>query len=416
MVSGTITFVLHCWEVTLELAPSLLLGLLVAGLLHRWVPEGRIRRHLGGRGWRPVLLAAAMGVPLPLCSCGVIPAALLLRRQGAGTGAVLAFLISTPQTGVDALLVTAGFLGWPFALFKWAAALVTGVLGGLLVEWFRGRSEEDRREREGALPQAPERQGVLRYAFFDLLGSLDRWILLGVLLSALIGTVIPAGSLAEVPWIQGWGGLGLVLLISLPLYVCSTGSVPIAAALLGAGMPSGASLVFLMAGPATNTATVGAIGSLLGRRALVIYLATVATASMLLGAFWGGILPTGGGLAMRHVHGSSSLWRILAATVLVASLLFLRVNAALSWWRRRVSARDESQFCAMMLQGVRCQRCQQKVGEILQRHGRNLLTCDLETGWITCSGGTPPDQVLREDLRKAGYDPVAVGPEEPPRT
>ncbi len=126
-------FLLNLWQVFLDLSPSLLLGLLLAGMLHVYLPKGLIHRGMSRPNLTSALRASLVGVPMPLCSCGVVPAALALKNEGASKGATTSFLISTPQTGVDSLLVSASFLGWPFALFKLAAAFLTGLIGGSLV-------------------------------------------------------------------------------------------------------------------------------------------------------------------------------------------------------------------------------------------------------------------------------------------
>ena len=127
-------FLDNIWNLMLELAPWLFVGTVMASLLHIWLPPDFINRRLGSGGPSSVLRAVVFGVPLPLCSCAVIPAAVSLKKEGAGQGSALGFLIATPQTGVDSILVTASMLGWPFALFKVVAALVTGVVGGVLAD------------------------------------------------------------------------------------------------------------------------------------------------------------------------------------------------------------------------------------------------------------------------------------------
>ncbi len=285
-------FVAALWQVLLELAPSLLLGLLIAGLIHVYLPTGFIHRGLSGPNLTSVMRASLVGVPLPLCSCGVIPTALGLRNEGASKGATTAFMISTPQTGVDSILVSAAFLGWPFALFKLAAAFVTGLVGGALVN--RLTEPDPPRAQEGLDADARDRPrgpyAVLRYAVFDLLGAIDLWILAGVVVAALIPVLLPADFFASQAWSQGIWGMLVMLAIALPLYVCTTGSVPIAASLIAAGLPAGSALVFLMAGPATNVATFGAVYRTLGSRILVIYLATVITLSLGFGLLFEGLI------------------------------------------------------------------------------------------------------------------------------
>jgi len=257
-------------------------------------------------------------VPLPLCSCGVVPTALGLRKEGASKGATTAFMISTPQTGVDSLLVSTSFLGWPFALFKLAAAFVTGLVAGGLVNRFT--------ESDGAFGEKPGTsgeeaggegmRGVLRYSLFDLLAAIDIWIVAGVLAAALITTFIPPDYLAEQTWAHGIAGMLLVLAVSIPLYVCTTGSVPIAASLIAAGMPAGTALVFLMAGPATNVATLGAVYRALGVRVLAIYLGTVILMSILLGLGFDSLLQDVEPAAHAHAHAHGVDWMATGSALL----------------------------------------------------------------------------------------------------
>jgi len=281
MLDAVARFPAALWQILLELSPSLLLGLFIAGLVHVYVPAAAIHRRLSRPDLASTVRASLLGVPLPLCSCGVIPTALGLRKAGASPGATTSFMISTPQTGVDSILVSAAFLGWPFALFKLAAAFATGVVGGVLVN--RLTPAEAGADGETTLNSSGGDRGVsgaIRYAVLDLLAAIDLWLIAGVLVAALITTLVPADFFVGQSWAQGLVGMLVVLAISLPLYVCTTASVPIAASLIVAGMPAGSALVFLMAGPATNVATIGAVYRTLGASVLGLYLGTVVVMSL----------------------------------------------------------------------------------------------------------------------------------------
>ena len=290
-------FLSSLWDVMLALAPWLLLGAALSGVIHVLLPSDFVRRHLTGRG--SVIKSVILGVPLPLCSCGVIPAGLGLKKDGASDGASVGFLISTPQTGVDSILVSAAFLGWPFAIFKLVAAAVTGLVGGVLTEQFGGErydlgstdDEQDSSEQSGLAT------GITHAD--DLIQSIWGWLAVGVVVSAAITTFLPANALSN--W-TAWGPvitMITVLVVSLPLYVCATASVPIAASLVAGGMPTGAALVFLMAGPASNVATIGAILKGFGPRILGIYLGTIIVGSVGLGILfdtWYSATLTGSGM------------------------------------------------------------------------------------------------------------------------
>jgi len=312
------------WDIVLELAPWLLLGAAVAGTLHVLMPRNFIRRHLGGRGAWTTVKAAVVGVPMPLCSCSVIPTGLGLHRDGAGRGATVSFLTSTPQTGVDSVAVTAAFLGWPFALFKLAAAFVTGVVGGIATNAVTHDDTATGLEPGEEEASRPSRSlaDAWHFAVGDLLRMIWRWLVFGILVSAAISVAVEPGSLT----FDGMGGglvaMLLTLAISLPLYICATASVPIAAALVHAGLPTGAALVFLMAGPATNVATIGALYRVLGGRSTAVYLVTIVVGSVGLGLAydaWIGLEAVS--LGAGHEHGGHGSWWAIASAVALCALI-----------------------------------------------------------------------------------------------
>ncbi len=299
------------WQVWLQLSPWLLLGAAAAGALHVLLPRDFARRQF--RGYGGVAKAVALGVPLPLCSCGVIPAALGLKKDGASDGAAVGFLISTPQTGVDSLLVSASFLGWPFTVFKCLSALVMGLTGGAVTESLHTEAKGIEGFEDAPAPQSTV--GFLEH-MVDVIRPIWKWIVFGVVASAAITVWIPPGAIA------GWSNIhpavsGLAALaIALPLYVCATASVPIAAALIAQGMPTGAALVFLMAGPATNIATIGAVKRAFGGRVLAVYLATVVLGSVGLAYVYDAFIPFEALGSLAHEHAQP--WWAWASAVLLA--------------------------------------------------------------------------------------------------
>lgn len=307
------------WRILLELSPWLLVGAAIAGLLHWLLPADFVKRWMQGAAgvWRGVLV----GVPMPLCSCSVIPVGLGLKKQGASDGATVGFLISTPQTGVDSVLVTASMLGWPFALFKVAAATVTGLVGGWLTDAVSAppKPSLDLPILE-PIPAPRTFRNAVEYALM-ILQMVWRWLLVGVLISAAIEVWLPPelfGSLAA----SSGGRLGAMLValaVGIPLYVCATASVPIAAALVASGLPTGAALVFLMAGPATNVATIGAVYRILGGRVLAVYLGTIIVGSIGGGLLFEHLLPAST-ISSAHIHHHEhfSWWNTVSAIVVVA--------------------------------------------------------------------------------------------------
>ncbi len=327
------------WQVVLDLAPWLLLGSLVAGMLHVLLPKDFLKRQFSGPFG--VFKAVGLGVPLPLCSCAVIPVGLSLKQSGASNGATVAFLISTPQTGVDSILVSASFLGWPFAIFKVISAAVMGVLGG----WWTDRPTY-RQLGQTSLPilapddssvaKQPNRLVSLLAHSLELLRSIWRWLLFGVIVSAAITAFVPTGALAGLVGGNPFAAMFVTLVIALPLYVCATASVPIAAALVASGLPVGAALVFLMAGPATNVATIGAVYRTLGRRAAGIYLSTVIIGSIVCGWLFG-FLVEAQAPHLAHTHDTANWWSVGSAVLLLAMIS----GFALQEMRRLVSSPAE---------------------------------------------------------------------------
>lgn len=399
------------WQVMLELAPSLLLGLLIAGLMHVYLPTGFVHRGLSRPNLSSVTRAALIGVPLPLCSCGVIPAALGLRNEGASKGAATAFMISTPQTGVDSILVSAAFLGWPFALFKLVAAFLTGVVGGALVNRL-GQTDPDEARPGGSHSSGPapdvRRKGMgpaLRYAVFDLLGAIDLWILGGVVVAALITIALPGDYFASQAWSQGLLGMLVVLAISLPLYVCTTGSVPIAASLIASGLPLGSALVFLMAGPATNVATFGAVYRALGASVLWIYLATVVSMSILFGLLFDSLL-LGPGTAIPHDHPHGGPdWLATTGAVVLTGLLALLAGRRL-WRRFAVGAPVEADL-TLRVEGMSCGHCVNSVRTALERvDAVSEAVPDLASGLVRIRGERLDASRLVAVIEQAGFQVV----------
>lgn len=388
------------WAITLSLAPWMLLGMAIAGALHVLLPRDFVRRHLAGRGG--VLKAVALGVPLPLCSCGVIPAGLGLKRDGASNGATVGFLISTPQTGVDSILVSGSFLGWPFALFKVLAAAVTGVAGGVVT------NAVDRDDAVVA-PAAPACgvdggrgfRDALDHALM-ILSSIWRWIVFGIVASAVIEVLVPDA------FFTGLASYGAVvpalaaLAISLPLYVCATASVPIAAALVAGGMPAGAALVFLMAGPATNVATVGAIYRALGRRALAVYLATIIVGSLAAAFVFDFVLdPTV--VTALHEHGEGAWWAVACAVVLLGLLAWFALGDLRGLLRRGAAAPADEPALEVGVSGMHCGGCVAKLEKALRAEdGVDGVEVTLEPGRAVVRGSIERGRVV-EIVERLGF-------------
>ena len=327
------TFFSNLLELSLEAAPWLVLGLIIGGLIKVLIPTEFLQRHLKDSGPLSIIKAALLGAPLPLCSCGVIPAALGLRKAGASKPATVSFLVSTPETGVDSISISYALLGPFMAIARPVAAIVSAITAGLLV----GKAEDrehvqaeliSARENgccdsssvkkdsccstetaatdgcctassidstalsccgtDAAQEQKPENLtqkswSGIRYAFTQLLDDIIIWLIIGLAFSAAVKTFLPPSFLSE--WGSGLPAMLVMVVIGIPMYVCATASTPIAAGLMMAGISPGTALVFLMAGPATNISTLGIIGKELGRRSLTAYLTGVGVIALASGLF-----------------------------------------------------------------------------------------------------------------------------------
>ncbi len=294
-------YAMSCWDVLREAAPWVLLGFAAAGAIHAFVPAESLARHLGGRGPGSVLKAALIGIPLPLCSCGVLPVAAGLRRGGAGRGATASFLVSTPETGVDSIAVTWALMDPLMTLLRPVAAFVTALAAGLAANLL---PEESAGPTVGQLAPAGAAGGcaggccngqcaapgpapsrlAAGWAFVrdDLLPDIGPWLLLGVLVAGLIAVLVPESALAALPGGE-WASMLGMLVVAVPLYICATSSTPVAAALVLKGLSPGAALVLLLAGPATNAATIAVVGRILGRAAVPVYLGAIVACSLAMG-------------------------------------------------------------------------------------------------------------------------------------
>ena len=293
-----ITFIENTLGLTLLSAPWLLFGLIAAGLLRAWLPMELVGKLLGGSGPIAVTRAALIGAPLPLCSCGTLPAAFTLHRSGASRASTTSFLIATPETGVDSVALSWVLLGPLLAIIRPIAAVISAITAGLLVGFTENDSPPQRANTEScsntsccssksdtqsAQPASLTQRTLsgLHYAFSDLLDDLSIWLAIGMLAAGLVVTLVPPAALAE--WGSGLGTMLLIMLISVPMYVCATASTPLAHAMLFAGMSPGTVLVFLLAGPASNLAGIILVKKELGQQALIAYLIGVGGISILLG-------------------------------------------------------------------------------------------------------------------------------------
>jgi uncharacterized membrane protein YraQ (UPF0718 family)/copper chaperone CopZ len=401
------------WAVLSEMAPYLLFGFLAAGVLSVLISPRFVSRHLGGRGVLSVLKASAFGVPLPLCSCSVIPVATSLRRHGAGKGATTAFLISAPQTGVDSILVTFSLLGGVFAVFRPIVALISGLVGGVLVELVDrdcdtcaapGAGDDDPRDPRG-LGRRMIR--ALHYGFVTLPEDIGRALLVGLVVAALISALVPPDFFATA--LGGAMGGGVVamlimMLLGVPMYICATASVPIAAALMAKGVSPGAALAFLMTGPATNAATIVTVWKIMGPRTGLAYLVTIMGTALVAGLTLDAIFqmpsvphPPAAGMAMIP-H-----W--IGATAAVVLLAMLAVGVVRPLLRRRGKAAGAAPSLTLRIGGMTCGHCVRRITDALGAcRGVQSVNVDLAAGQAVVGGADLKASELAKVVQDLGYD------------
>ena len=348
------------WFILKEMGLYLLFGIMLAGFLSPFISRvsafGKRKTEN-----QEILLYSLAGIPLPLCSCSVLPFALGIRRQGGSRAASLAFLTSTPQTGVDSILVAAAFFGLPFALFKMAIAFISGAAAGASEILFKPRSTEkvtasgkecspsqcgceSGASREGKR-ESFSLKGALLYGYNEIFRDIAGMLSIGILISAAIALLFPLGSLAGLG--NGVLAYGAVLLLSLPLYVCATSSIPIAWSLVSAGLAPGAAIVFLIAGPASNASTLGVLSREYGTASTLRYLILLILISIGAGVFFDRFMP--GSLIKLGDAGSENSnqlfgFALTAAGILLGGmLLFEGIRGIVSKLFRKKSAVSDPQ-------------------------------------------------------------------------
>jgi hypothetical protein len=424
------------WVLTNEMSPYLLLGFLLAGIMHEFLPSTLYTNHLGKNNFKSVFLSALFGVPLPLCSCGVIPTAMGIRREGASKGATVSFLIATPQTGVDSIIATYSLMGLPFAIIRPIAAFLTAILGGTLVNkieapstlplWGSASTQRSQEEKNKTLPQkaiAESEQlvtegkvgkswkGAFTYAFIEMMEDIGKWLIIGLVIAGIITAAVP-GS-----WFTAFQGNTLfsilfVLLFSIPMYLCATGSIPIALALMMKGLTPGAALVLLMAGPASNVASILIINKVLGRKTLAVYLFSIIAGAIVFALGIDYLLPSEWFTAplayMQDCCAEQPGWFNILCTILMIALLINALSPHKLFGHHHCHCHDceDNAQCSMVndqcsmeikVNGMTCHHCAANAQKaIASVEGVTQVSVSLEEGMAYIEG-----DFNTNDIRKA---------------
>lgn len=314
-----------------ESAPFLLMGLLLAGIIRLLIPDQWINKVLGKNS--SVVTAALIGTPLPLCSCSVIPAAMGIRRAGASKASTASFMVATPETGVDSIGVTFALMGPIMAIARPISAIISAIVAGQLVRSWDIETPPKSEEIKSCCKKAnssttpisvlDKSKAVIQYGYGKLLSDFMGWLLIGLFFAALIQTFVPASLLTE--YGNGVMAMMLIVLVSIPMYICATASTPIAAGMMLSGISPGAALVFMLAGPATNIATLMVVKNELGLRSLAGYLTGVISSALIMGLAFDAFLEYFNitiAVQMGHHDEMTSLLYSIAAVILAALIIF----------------------------------------------------------------------------------------------
>ena len=391
------------------MSPYLLLGFLIAGVLHVFVPKRFYTRYLSRDNKLSVLWAALLGVPLPLCSCGVIPTAVGLKNDGASKGAVASFLIATPQTGIDSILATFSLMGLGFAVTRPVAALVTGICGGILVNRL---VKKDTAEMNAGQCAVTSEKGnrlwrVLRYAYFDMIQDIGLRLTFGLLIAALIQVAVPDEfflTFGSQPLLQ----MLIILVVAVPMYICSTGSIPVAAALMMKGLSPGAALVMLMAGPAVNIASILVVRKSMGSRFTWIYLLTIVVFSILFGllvnaiGIGADIMPACGEVTCCPSETTTpDVFHTICSVLLVLFIIIALSMKFLSKFKKQEAVEGTVIYS---VEGMHCNHCkaacEQSVGKV-----KGVVSCEATpTANTLVVSGSASDDDIRKAVEQAGFE------------
>ncbi len=420
------------WQTAQAMAPWLLFGFLVAGVLSLAISPALVCRFLGRvAGKKAVAMAVLIGVPLPLCSCGVLPLAASLKRGGASRGAIAAFLISTPQTGIDSFFATGSLLGWFFALTRPLVAAITGLIGGVAIQSFDDEipltptaTQSKTDALKGVLKKCV---AALQYGYGTLMKGVAPALMIGLLISALILVFVPEQFFNNSLLGNDWIAFPAMLLIGMPMYVCSTASIPVALALMAKGISPGAALIFLIVGPALNGASLAVLLQLLGKKCMAIYLLTISIAAVLAGLAFNAIeatwhfLPNYAETTEACCESACALtatFKPLCASVLFALLAWhliikrciqalLKTKKGCSCCEEQVASEAQTacSCCApirtVTVKGMRCDHCRGAVLNLLKSYPSVTEVTRVDNETFHVKGVLP--ETLATDIQQLGF-------------
>lgn len=364
-----------------EMSIFLIFGFFIAGIIHIFISEEIVLKHLGKGNFISVIKASLFGIPIPICSCGVIPLAVSLKRKGASKGATISFIISTPQIGADSFLLTYSLIGWIFAVFRIIAAFFTAMFAGLFTNIFSyGNNKKENKIMEIKKIKTTIKsrfKTFFQYIEIELFGSIANYLLIGIIVAGAISAFVPDDFFLNY-FNNQFLSMLIMLIIGIPMYVCATASTPIAASLLLKGISPGAALIFLLAGPATNAITFSAVGKVLGKKTLFIYLLSIILITLLLG--WGiNFLKFNNNIEIIQMHNHQILpsWlHILGSTILLLMFISYYFRKYLLKYNKNITKLGKKEI---IVNGMTCNHCTMSVKKAVESiEGTNNVKVNLE--------------------------------------
>jgi uncharacterized membrane protein YraQ (UPF0718 family)/copper chaperone CopZ len=428
----------HIYDIFIEISPFLLLGLFFVGLLHIFFSKEFIVKHIGKDSVGSIVKASILGVPLPLCSCGVIPTAIYMAKNGASKGAVISFLISTPQTGIDSIMATYGMLGWVFAIYRPVIAFVSGILGGIIVNIFSKEPmiinvEESKKVEASSCSSgscnstscdtAPvKKQNALtkfyNYAFVEFLDDIAVHFIIGIIISGLISFFIPEEFFIKYSLGSGILGMLVMVAIGLPMYICATASIPIAITLMLKGISPGAAFVFLTVGPLTNAASLAILAKIFTKKVMLIYVTSASIIAIIAGlsldfivntfSLQKFVIPT---MASGHMHEGGWLHTVYLISAFIFALMLIS-----SLYRRYIAPKfkKKNKRLNMMntlkinIEGMSCNHCVNNIEDtLLKQDNIDSASVDLPTNSAEITGRHVDKNIISSLIENLGYKVVS---------
>ena len=414
LVDYIILFTSEIWSLFIQTAPYLLLGMLFSGLIYVFVDNKLIYKHIGSKNLSSIFKSTMLGIPIPLCSCGVIPVAATLRDSGASKGSTVSFIVSTPQTGIDSIFLTYGMLGPIFALFRPLAAFISGLFSGLVIN---SLDDESHHHLNNSNQKIQNEKSIIerfklgfKYGFITLPADIVNPLLTGLAISALIAIFVPPNFIAQYFSFNSYFVFILMLFVSLPIYVCATASIPIAVALLGKGVSAGAVFVFLMAGPATNASSIAVVKKILGKKTMYLYLFLIAFTSIFFGIILDSFLVIELPLSITHNHIHNEI-NFLSIFLTVLFILIL-MNAYLNKLGRNTQPNKEEvsktkhykEKLSIMVSGITCSHCKESIENGLDSFNEiKSTTINQQTGQVIILGENLKKNLIENKIKNLGF-------------